>query len=265
MENNLIMEKRILFTTIIASIMLCACAKEIKTVADDVSVEKVSTATTEETASEESLETSDTSEKCIADYNSYDELIGDIKKILDIYEAVDFDTFFDKAEQYGWFTSSICGSFDATDKLGYIQVDIDGDGVDELLLGTNGSEENSYDVDIDGMFTIRDGKVDSVFLDYSEREFYNLYEDGVVEFNFYCPPDPWGIEYYKYNAGNLELIEGVSGEVGYHDDEWWPQYYYYDSALQKRELTEKEYDEMRDELEHKYNKPKYQLHLFREE
>ena len=80
MENNLIMEKRILFTTIIASIMLCACAKEIKTVADDVSVEKVSTATTEETASEESSETSDTSEKCIADYNSYDELIGDIKK-----------------------------------------------------------------------------------------------------------------------------------------------------------------------------------------
>ena len=35
MENNLILRKRILFTTIIAAFMLCACTKENKTVADN--------------------------------------------------------------------------------------------------------------------------------------------------------------------------------------------------------------------------------------
>ena len=256
--------KKSILTTIIVACLLCACAKENKTVVDDVSMEEGSTATTDDAAAEESSVTPNTSYKYVADYKSYDELIEDINNLLDIYESSDSDTFLDEAMQYEWFTSSLCGSFDAADKFGYIQVDIDGDGVDELLLGTNGSEENSYDVDIDGMFTIRDGKVDSVFLDYSEREFYNFYEDGVVEFYFNCPPNPLGNEYYKYNAGNLELIEGVSGEVGYHDDEWWTQYYYYDSASQKRELTEKEYDDMREELEHKYNKPKFRLHLFKE-
>ena len=75
MENNLIMRKRLVFTTIIAAFMLCACAKETKTVADDVDLEDGSTVTTEEAASEESSETPDTSVKCIADYVSYDELI----------------------------------------------------------------------------------------------------------------------------------------------------------------------------------------------
>jgi hypothetical protein len=34
--------------------------------------------------------------------------------------------------------------------------------------------------------------------------------------------------------------------------------------LQNRELTEKEYDEMNEELQHKYNRPKFQLHLFKD-
>ena len=104
-----------------------------------------------------------------------------------------------------------------------------------------------------------------LILDYSEREFYNLYEDGVVEFNFYCPPDPWGIEYYKYNAGNMELIEGIYDGFTPFDEEHQHKYYYSDSTSKKRELTEKEYDELSEELTHKYN-PKYrpQLHLFKE-
>lgn len=49
-------------------------------------------------------ETADTSEKRIADYNSYDELSEDIKNLLDVREESDTDTFFDRAEQYEWFT-----------------------------------------------------------------------------------------------------------------------------------------------------------------
>ena len=265
MENNLIMEKRILFTTIIASIMLCACAKEIKTVADDVSVEKVSTATTEEIALEESSETSDTSEyDIVAEYNSYDEFIESIKKIMDIYKNPDYNPH-DISEQYGRIPYSIDCSIDQhADEFGYIQIDIDGDGVDELLLGRTGSEEAPDETDIDNMYTLKDGKVVPVF-ESEYYAYYQLYEDGMIDFHFGDSTRYCCVEHFKYTAGRMELNEGIYGEVQDTDGKYGFHYYYSDSALQKREMTEKEYDDLRDELEHKYNKPKYQLHLFREE
>ena len=208
-------------------------------------------------------ETADTSEKRIADYNSYDELIEDIKNLLDVMGESDTDTFFDRAQQYEWFTFCMWQDLN-NDSFGYLQVDIDGDGVDELLLGTTGSEENSNDAYIDNMYTIRDGKVDPVFESYSERECYELCEDGVVKYDFNFPPMPYGVKYYRYKAGNLELIEGIHYESEWSDDVFLNHFYYYDSSLQNRELTEKEYDEMNEELEHKYNLPKFQLHPFKD-
>ena len=130
-----------------------------------------STANTEDAASEESSVTPRIYEKHIADYNSYDELIEDIKNFLDVIEESDEDTFFDWAEQYEWFTFCMWQDLN-NDSFGYLQADIDGDGVDELLLGTTGSEENPNDAYIDNMYTIRDGKVDPVFESYSERDCY---------------------------------------------------------------------------------------------
>ena len=140
-----------------------------------------STANTEDAASEGTLETTNISVKYIADYNSYDELIEDIKNFLDVMEESDEDTFYDRAKQYEWYTSCMSLHLE-NDSFGYLQADIDGDGVDELLLGTTGSKDNSNDVYIDNMYTIRDGKVDPVFESYSERECYELCEDGVVKY-----------------------------------------------------------------------------------
>ena len=218
---------------------------------------------TEDAASEESSVTPIIYEKYIADYNSYDELIEDIKNLLDVMGESDTDTFFDRAEQYEWFTFCMWQDLN-NDSFGYLQADIDGDGVDELLLGTAGSEENPNDAYIDNMYTIRDGKVVPVFESYSERECYELCEDGVVKYDFNFPPMPHGVKYYRYKAGNLELIEGIHYESEWSDDVFLNHFYYYDSSLQNRELTEKEYDEMNEELEHKYNLPKFQLHLFKD-
>jgi hypothetical protein len=222
-----------------------------------------STVNTEDAASEESSVTPRIYEKHIADYNSYDELIEDIKNFLDVMEESDEDTFFDWAEQYEWFTCCMWQDLN-NDSFGYLQADIDGDGVDELLLGTTGSEENPNDAYIDNMYTIRDGKVDPVFESYSERDFYELCEDGVVKYVFNHPPMPHGVEYYRCKAGNLDLIEGIHYEFEWSDDVIQNHFYYYDSSLQNRELTEKEYDEMNEELQHKYNRPKFQLHPFKD-
>ena len=62
--------KKSILTTIIVACLLCACAKENKTVADDMSIEGGSTATTEEAAAEESSELAKVSKKDIAEYNS---------------------------------------------------------------------------------------------------------------------------------------------------------------------------------------------------
>lgn len=225
-----------------------------------------STANTEDAASEGTLETTNISVKYIADYNSYDELIEDIKNLLDVMEESDEDTFFDRAEQYEWFTSCMWWHLD-NDSFGYLQADIDGDGVDELLLGTTGSKDNSNDVYIDNMYTIRDGKVDPVFESLSDREWYVLYEDGVFEKHMYYPDDYDNSEYFKYTAGKQEFIEGIYDNITIFDrekGEYQEDIYYSDSSSKERELTRKEWFEMNEELEHKYNLPKFQLHLFKE-
>ncbi len=149
------------------------------------------------------------------------------------------------------------------DNFGYLQVDIDGDGVDELLLGSNGSEENSDYAYIDSMFTIRNGKVCTVFESYSDREWYCLFKDDV--FGAYYYPDSFSyIEYYKYAAGKKEFIEGIYYDPDYTNEE--VRCSYSNGYRDGRELTKKEYYEMGNELEQKYeHKPKLQLHLFKEE
>ena len=225
-----------------------------------------SIANTEDAASEGTLETTNISEKYIdiADYNSYDELIEDIKNLLDVMEELDEDAFYDRAKQYEWYTS--CMSHDL-DSFGYLQADIDGDGVDELLLGTTVSKDNSNDVYIDNMYTIRDGKVVPVFESLSERESYVLYEDGVFVKYIYYPDDYYSTEYFKYTAGKQEFIEGIYDNITIFDwekGEYQEDIYYSDSSSKERELTGKERFEMGEELEHKYNLPKFQLHLFKD-
>ena len=227
-----------------------------------------STANTEDVASEGTLETTNISEKYIdiADYNSYDELIEDIKNLLDVMEESDEDTFYDRAKQYEWYTSCMWWHLD-NDSFGYLQADIDGDGVDELLLGTAGSKDNSNDVYIDNMYTIRDGKVVPVFESLSERESYVLYEDGVFVKYINYPDDYYSTEYFKYTAGKQEFIEGIYDNITIFDwekGEYQEDIYYSDSSSKERELTRKERFEMGEELEHKYNLPKFQLHLFKE-
>ena len=252
------MKKRI-FTTFIVALMLCACANENKTLADDLSVEEGSTANVEDAASEESSETANVSENHMVDYNSYDELIEDIKRVLNEWETSDNDSLWDEVEHFYWFSHRVSLSFaQIPERFGYLIEDIDGDGVDEFLLGDNGVEENLYG--IYSMFTIRDGKVAPVF-ESGLRDGYILYKDGVIEREFSFANSSGGVEYYNYTAGNLELIESAYYVYELSGAEWREVYYYSDSESQKRELTEKEYNEKCDELDHKYNKQEMPLHL----
>ena len=264
------MKLQALLTAALLFIILTACSGEkAEPITDEAERnlnDEYRTVITDDAASEESSVTPIIYEKYIADYNSYDELIEDIKNLLDVMEESDTDTFFDRAEQYEWFTFCMWQDLE-NDSFGYLQVDIDGDGVDELLLGTAGSKDNSNDVYIDNMYTIRDGKVVPVFESLSDREWYVLYEDGVFVKEIYYPDDYYSTEYFKYTAGKQEFIEGIYYNTTIFDrekGEYQEDIYYSDSSSKERELTRKEYFEMGEELQHKYNLPKFQLHLFKE-
>ena len=266
------MKLQALLTAALLFIILTACSGEkAEPITDEAERnlnDEYRTVITDDAASEESSETAYTSEECIADYNSYDEFIEDIKNLLDIYESSDYDTFWDKADAFkcfDWLTTPIYQCFTHPNHFGYLEVDIDGDGVDELLLGINGLEENPDDVYIASMFTIRNGKVDAVFEDNLRVE-YQLYEDGIIEENCFPPNNLASVEYYKYNAGKLEFIEGIYYGFTPFDDEHQLKYYYSDTVSQKRELTEKEYDELSDVLKNRYCKQEMQLqlHLFKD-
>ena len=134
-----------LLTAALLFIILTACSGEkAEPITDEAERnlnDEYRTVITDDAASEESSVTPIIYEKYIADYNSYDELIEDIKNFLDVMEESDEDTFFDWAEQYEWFTFCMWQDLN-NDSFGYLQADIDGDGVDELLLGTTVSKDN---------------------------------------------------------------------------------------------------------------------------
>ena len=208
---------------------------------------------------EESSEPAKVLESEVTTFNSYDELIEDIKVMIEMKES-NSDTFYHHAQYHEWFTSPIDWAFQ-NDSFGYLQVDIDGDGIDELLLGVNAPKDNSYEAGIISMFTIRDGKVESVF-ECGYRENFELYEDGIILDDFGMPNSTYSLKCYKYSAGGTEFIEGVEWEPVFEEHRC--QYYYIDSSLQEREISEEEGREFYEELLHRYNKPKFQLHLFKE-
>ncbi|MBR4341312.1 MAG: hypothetical protein IKP88_01145 [Lachnospiraceae bacterium] len=213
----------------------------------------------EDAALEESSEPAKVLESEVTTFNSYDELIEDIKVMIEMKES-NSDTFYHHAQYHEWFTSPIDWAFQ-NDSFGYLQVDIDGDGIDELLLGINDSEDDSHNVNVLSMFTIRDGKVDVVFeSDY--RRSFELYEDGIILDDWGIPNSFYSLNCYKYSAGGMEFIEGVNATPVFSEGRC--QCYYYDSSLQEREISDDEYSEFYEELLHRYNKPKFQLHLFKE-
>ena len=146
------------------------------------------------------------------DYNLYDEIINGIKTNMKKESLWSFAANMGLAEEmYG-------SSFENS---GYLQEDIDGDGVDELILGcvnSTTSERNqdacsNYGDYIFDLFTIRNGKVLHV-LSGGYRNRYYLCEGGIIE------KEGSGSCYdgynmvYRYSKGELKLIEGSEWSFG---------------------------------------------------
>ena len=184
----------------------------------------------------------------VTEFTSYDELISVIDKGL--------ENGFSDEEQLS-LDISTCFYMNNSDFeiLGYMIKDLDGDGVDELLLGENSADglgpDEGWDSIIYDLYTMQDGKVVHVF-DGWERNRYYMCTDGTIanEGSGGAAYTSWA--YYEYKDGKLNLVESVFTDT---DDELMGHYYYSNEEPYVDESNEVTEDEAMDIVErYKYKK-----------
>lgn len=106
----------------------------------------------------------------------------------------------DRSEELEDIVCSSAPFPDISDEYGYIKKDIDGDGVDELLLG-NGET-------IFSMYTILNGKMYHVISGGIYRDLWSFCENGIIEENM-CFSSDGALTNYKYSSGELNEVEGL--------------------------------------------------------
>ncbi len=114
------------------------------------------------------------------------------------------------------------------DKIGYSFIDLNGDGVEELLIGMDADEETQYGENmIYDLYTYMNGKVVHL-VNSGERYMYQLFEDNTIYY--------WGTrgaasnDEYRYRLDSSEPVLSVI-EGAYSDpDENWDNVYWYHST-----------------------------------
>ena len=92
---------------------------------------------------------------------------------------------------------------------GYLEKDLDGDGIRELLLGY----DNSYESELYAIFTIRGGRLYRVCYGWSRCRYY-LCDNGMIanEGSSGYANSSW--EYFNYREGRLDVAELVYTDLG---------------------------------------------------
>lgn len=201
------------------------------------------------------------------DYSLYEEFVESLKSNM---KEESLEELYDIVDKWDLGLSEGLSYYVKDDpnaeNMWYLQKDIDGDGVDELLLGT-GDPDVKLDIwrgddYICDLFTIRNRKLLHVFKG-SCRNRYYICEDGTIE-NEFGSGSTMDKGFYRYSKGELQFLECISSYADYSDDNVGIHCYYANKDGNARKLTEKEYDVMGEELERKYNKQKLQLHPFKD-
>ncbi len=107
--------------------------------------------------------------------------------------------------------------------VGYTYVDLDSDGVFELIFGVlHGSDpEDDYVNNFERAYTLVDGKPIKI-CEGGCRSYYYLGSDGCIYYYGSCGADHSGIWRVHFDASGLKGAESVDwGEIGFVDDEFY--------------------------------------------
>ncbi|MBO4911463.1 MAG: hypothetical protein J5504_01955 [Butyrivibrio sp.] len=217
------MKKRVLATMMLC-VFLTGCQTDVSSIVEgikgeleDVSSDAGAEASVEAT-SEDSGDDTTTASASEADYKLYDDLIADLKAAKESGSVGNLDV------SKKIFSAPKGEEYDFSEVYGYLKKDLDGDGTDELILGSNSYIEGlgiplgkRYDTYIYDIFTINDGKLVHV-VNCGENESYYFGPEGEII------REEWGLEkpidlmatFSKFNKDKLELVDGIRQE--YHED-----------------------------------------------
>ena len=132
----------------------------------------------------------------------YQDLINELTGILKGQDSGKLTVEKDYSVVISWLTGQ-----PASVKIGYVLKDVDGNGVQELLVGENYGESDAGTVLYD-MYTIRDGELLHVFDGWDRNRYYlcdngnfiNQGSSGAMQSNF---------AYYIYAKGDMIFIRSV--------------------------------------------------------
>ena len=159
------------------------------------------------------------SEVAVTSYNSYDEIIDVITNGMK-------NGFTEDDEFYLDISSCFFRNDPSYEILGYMKKDLDGDGVEELILGENAADgsgpSEGWDSIIYDIFTMKDGKVVHA-LDGWERNRFYLCTDGTIanEGSSGAAYSSWA--FYKFEDGKAKIVESVFTD---EDDNMQGHWYY---------------------------------------
>ena len=105
------------------------------------------------------------------------------------------------------FLCSYCTEGNPLDNVGYAAMDVDGDGVDELLIGSLTDDDYLRDVIFD-MYTVKDGQCVQVFAS-QERQRYYMSADGGFMTDWANSASDYGLYALSYSGGQLTELGPV--------------------------------------------------------
>ncbi len=94
-------------------------------------------------------------------------------------------------------------------EVGYVQLDLDGNGQTELLIGDVNTAAFPYDC-----FTIKDGELVHLFAS-EERNSFTVLENGYLQNSWSCSAACGGDDYYRLVDGELQFLERVTHDAYY--------------------------------------------------
>ena len=180
----------------------------------ETATEAVTEATTENTEVEITEEETE-EQKQEVDYSPYYEIIEKAEAITGT-EEIDFNP-----EETGALSIMLYESYFAYFDFGYTMLDLDGNGIDELIICENGTHNPNYPSEssestICNIYTLKDGKIENVFYGW-ERNLMYLTKEGYL-----INQGSNGAAYlvwilYEYKDNQLIFKESIFSEEGNPD------------------------------------------------
>ena len=153
-------------------------------------------------------------------YDSFDDVIAAYKEAYS--EDFDSDTIFDKN------MSSLLIFMDKTPgTIGYLMYDLNFDGEDELLIGTNTGDDYQDQIILDA-YMMKDGKAVQLFVS-SERDRYYIMEDEagpkIICNEWSASANVSGYTYYTMIESDMNVMQAiVFDDIAYPENPWFMIY-----------------------------------------